>query len=155
MISNMSLFASQWMLEKNQAWLDISSTGGTLQSGETVTVLVGINKQALDLKTNTYVAELQLQNLNGFGNTTRSVELSISMAGQARLIAPVFPDLFPFAITLTGDPGISYRIEKSNDLISWSAIGTHLIPDSGIMVVVDPEALLSPQQFYRAVEVNP
>jgi len=153
-ISNMALFTSYWTLEKNQPWLDISSTGGILQPMETAVVKVGINDRALLLQANTYAAELQLDSVNGYGDSTQRIELFISMPGPARLIPPVFPNLFPFAIILDADPAVSYRIERSSDLKSWSGLGTgtYVVPESGQLIIVDPQALLSPQQFYRAVE---
>lgn len=52
-------------------------------------------------------------------------------------------------LTLGGQVGSTYNIQASTDLISWTNIGTGLLPVGGVLDFVDPNAANFPQRFYR------
>ena len=153
-ISNLSFLPVDWTLQIDQSWLKPSTSSGTLLPNETALISIGINNNALGLASGSHFAELQFHQGSGLGAVTQQVGLSINAGKSARLSAPMFPDLFPFTITVEADPAVTYLLESSGDLKSWSAVGTYVIPDTGKLSVVDPKGLLSPQQFYRAVELS-
>ncbi len=54
------------------------------------------------------------------------------------------------SFNLSGDPGASYRIDFSEDLIHWTLLRE--VPDhTGTIQIVDPGAGSRPQRFYRSV----
>ena len=55
-------------------------------------------------------------------------------------------------LRLTGPPGITYRIERSADLVQWEGVATVPMPDAGQMLL-DPATTAEPFLFYRAVSV--
>ena len=55
-----------------------------------------------------------------------------------------------FILSLTGEPYDHYRIEASQDLVHWIVI-TNLLPTSGPLPFVDPDAHLYSRRFYRPV----
>jgi hypothetical protein len=52
---------------------------------------------------------------------------------------------------LNGSVGISCVIQASSNLVSWTAIFTNTIPESGSMLITDAGATNQRQRFYRAV----
>jgi len=59
-----------------------------------------------------------------------------------------------FLVELTGEPGRTYALESSSDLVQWTAIATNT-PGSGVFVVRDLEVAGWPRQFYRGRAVWP
>jgi len=55
-----------------------------------------------------------------------------------------------FTLTASGVSGNTYIVEASKDLVNWIPIQTNIIPtNASAFTVVDPEAGLAPQRFYR------
>jgi uncharacterized repeat protein (TIGR02543 family) len=54
-----------------------------------------------------------------------------------------------FSISLSGDPGVVYTIERSSDLVTWTPLAT-VTNDDGTVTFVDPETPYSAHRFYRA-----
>jgi hypothetical protein len=54
-----------------------------------------------------------------------------------------------FSLSLTGEPGVSYRIEASSDLATWSPL-VIVTGSNAALSFVDPAGTNSPQRFYRA-----
>jgi hypothetical protein len=52
---------------------------------------------------------------------------------------------------LNGQSGSECVIQASSNLVTWSAILTNIIPDSGSMQITDPGATNQNRRFYRAV----
>ena len=52
---------------------------------------------------------------------------------------------------LNGQTGSECVIQASSDLVTWSAILTNIIPDSGSIQITDPGATNQNRRFYRAV----
>ena len=56
------------------------------------------------------------------------------------------------ALTVRGVIGLSYDIEASQDLKTWTIISTVTIQDGGSLQFTDPDAALYPTRFYRTRE---
>jgi len=72
---------------------------------------------------------------------------------------PIQPDLSPasgsltsdgFSLSLSGEPGVSYSLEVSSDLTSWSPLSTLTTGSNGALSFVDPAATNALHRFYRA-----
>jgi hypothetical protein len=53
-------------------------------------------------------------------------------------------------LTVTGQVGRIYNIQASADFITWTAIGTALVPAGGSLNFIDTNAASFPKRFYRA-----
>jgi hypothetical protein len=53
-------------------------------------------------------------------------------------------------LTVTGKVGRTYDIQASPDLVTWTAIGTVLVPAGGSLEFPDTNAASFPKRFYRA-----
>lgn len=58
-----------------------------------------------------------------------------------------------FQFRLTGNPGATYRIDSSTNLVQWTAIATQTIPTAGFVVFGDSATANFQLRFYRAVLV--
>jgi hypothetical protein len=53
-------------------------------------------------------------------------------------------------LTVTGQAGRTYNIQASPDLITWTVIGSALVPAGGSLDFTDTNAASFPRRFYRA-----
>ncbi|MGA4645536.1 M36 family metallopeptidase [Limisphaera sp. 4302-co] len=60
-----------------------------------------------------------------------------------------------FRVTLTGQPGQTYRLQVSEDLRTWTDLQSQTVPASGEVKFTDPDAAGRTQRYYRAVLVQP
>ena len=60
------------------------------------------------------------------------------------------PDGFA-QFTITGVPGAEYIVEASTDFITWQLIASVTAGGNGLGQFIDPDSLLFPHRFYRAV----
>ena len=82
-----------WAVSKSEAWLDLSSTGGTLNSDQTTTVMVSVNENANSLGAGVHKDTLFFDNLtNGDGDTSRPVNLTIAPAADLSITKSSAPD---------------------------------------------------------------
>ncbi len=52
-------------------------------------------------------------------------------------------------VRLAGIPGRTYRVEWSDDLVTWTLLTTTAADAHGVIIVNDPTASEAPQRFYR------
>jgi len=55
-------------------------------------------------------------------------------------------------VEISAEPGKTYLIEASTNLLNWELIGVATIQDDGSFAVEDQQAARFPQRFYRVVE---
>ena len=81
-LSNLGTEPLNWTATKNQTWLALSTTGGTLQGGASVEVSVSLNGGADTLAAGMHNDTVTLTNsTNGNGNSTRAVSLHVVPSG--------------------------------------------------------------------------
>jgi len=68
--------------------------------------------------------------------TQPSVQLQLTAAGQA-------------VVAVNGQNGVTYDVQASSDLASWTVIGTVTLDASGTYSFVDVNAANYPVRFYR------
>jgi hypothetical protein len=72
-----------WKASLTEYWLTLSSEHGALGAGETANVIVSINDMADDLAKGAYMDTVTFTNTtNGYGDTTRDVELLIDVSAS-------------------------------------------------------------------------
>lgn len=80
-LSNPGSTSVNWTAAKNQSWVTLSATSGTLAAGANTNLTVSINSNATSLDANSYADTVTFTNTtNGSGNTTRSVDLTVNPA---------------------------------------------------------------------------
>jgi hypothetical protein len=86
-LSNIGGSSINWTASKGQSWVSLSSTSGTLSPGASTTITVSINNNANNLGPNSYSDVIYFTNTtNGKGNTSRSVNLTVTQIVQPDLI---------------------------------------------------------------------
>jgi hypothetical protein len=56
--------------------------------------------------------------------------------------------------TLSGNPGQTYVLEASTDMVHWTAISTNVTDSNGLFTVTDPDAKAYPSRFYQGVALQ-
>lgn len=92
---------------------------------------------------------MDLNPANDFAQTT----VTVLMPLPGRVSGELLPD-GQFQITVTGQSGIHYGVEASQDLSTWTLIGDGIAID-GSVTVIDSNAPSFSARFYRAVRVIP
>jgi NHL repeat len=93
-------------------------------------------------------------NQTGGGTFTGRVDVTVSAASGGRISNP--PQVMPVAgggiqVRFRGIPGVTYKIQRSTDLLSWQDMGTTIAGDTGEIQYTDPTPP-SPSGFYRMVQ---
>jgi hypothetical protein len=80
--------------------------------------------------------------------TSTNITLTAEACDPPRFVSlGRFRGLFHFRFQ--GEPGVSYRVDASTDLVNWTNLFLISTP-SGILDFIDPESANFPQRFYRA-----
>ena len=58
-----------------------------------------------------------------------------------------------FSFQLAGVPFATYVVQASTNLGSWQAVGTNVLPASGLVSVTDTHSTAFSHRYYRAVQV--
>jgi len=139
-----------WTASKGQAWVTLSSAGGTLGPGSSTTVTVSINSNANSLTSGSYSDTVSFTNTtNGNGNTTRPVSLTVgalpgllSVTPSDGLISsgnqggPFSPSSKSYTLQNTGGSSINWTASKGQAWVTLSSAGGTLGPGSSTTVTV-------------------
>jgi large repetitive protein len=122
---------------------------GSLAAGSSSLVTIEVVSSAAGTPTNrvSVVADeidLQSQNSAVLIGTRINRVTTLATAGGANPGGP-------FTLNLAGQPGLTYVIEVSTDLINWTPIYTNTTLD-GVLNFTDSEAAGAGLRFYRALE---
>lgn len=93
-------------------------------------------------------------NQTGGGTFTGRVDVTVSATSGGRISNP--PQVMPVAgggiqVRFRGIPGVTYKIQRSTDLLSWQDMGTTIAGENGEIQYTDPTPP-SPSGFYRMVQ---
>jgi hypothetical protein len=91
------------------------------------------------------VSDANLVNNSGFTSTLVTVPIAASLHGVIRTNQ--------FQLSIIAQPGMSYDVQSSTDLKTWSSLGVYAAPPNGVITVLDPLGTTS--RFYRAVRQVP
>jgi hypothetical protein len=136
----------------NEPVLMVEGWTGSLSGGGAQRIIFGDNSSAL---TGPQLAQIQFHNPAGLAEGTYPARILASgeIVPTASAPAPVHMALSPqpggMRVTLQGEPGRTYCIEVSTDLVHWSP-WTNQVNTNGTMTITDADAANYPARFYRA-----
>jgi len=74
----------------------------------------------------------------------------LQVLASGELLSPCLDTKGAFSVRLSVDPGRSYRVQTSPDLVNWEE-WLHFVSADGSFGLLDPRATASPARFYRLV----
>ena len=160
-LQNLSADNVEWSASKNEPWLDISNTGGTLAPNDTAVVTVSVNSEALSLGEGTYPDVVSFTNMtSGEGSTTRQVSLTVrdgtlsvapatAMSCSGPEGGPFTPQAQVYTLTNTGYSDVSWTASKTQAWVGLSSESGTLAPGQSANVTV---SILDQANAYEAGE---
>jgi autotransporter-associated beta strand protein len=116
-LNNYGSQSLDWSATKSVAWLNLSSSGGTLAPGASTTVTVTPNSNANSLTVGSYFDTVTFANTtsgagNGLGNTTRGVSLTVNGLPVVVTLGNLYQtyDGTPKAVSVTTSPQKTYSL---------------------------------------------
>ena len=73
------------------------------------------------------------------------------LTADFRLAARQDPGTLEPVIELTGTPGLTYVVQASADLVTWTPFSTNTLTGTALMITNPPPAGPAALQFYQAV----
>jgi hypothetical protein len=144
-LQNLGSSPLKWTASKKKSWISLSSSGGTIVVGASITVTVSISSAANSLKAGSYSDTISFICPSG-GSTTRSVTLtvnpalSVSPAGGLTSSGPAGGTFTPTGIVYTlrnlGDSPIKWTAGKTQPWISLSSSAGTLAGNASTTVTV-------------------
>jgi subtilisin family serine protease len=147
--SNTGNATLNWQASHTQAWLALQPSNGTLAPGQTVEISVHLTNTAISLAPGTYTDTLSLLNtVNGTGNTTRPVTLTVQPAGAITVTpaeeltgsgpegGPFAPNSITYTIANSGGSSISWTADVSHDWVAVLPASGTLAPGTSVTVSV-------------------
>ncbi|MGO8765725.1 MAG: protease pro-enzyme activation domain-containing protein [Limisphaerales bacterium] len=111
-VTNSSAASIDWSLAATSAWLNVSSTGGTLAAGGSANVIVNINPAANSLPVGNYAANVQFSNSNSRVVQTLPLVLTVT---DPLVIQP------PGSFSVNGSTGGPFTLAAENFSLSNAA----------------------------------
>jgi subtilase family serine protease len=141
MLTNMGGSSLNWQIASTSAWLNVSSTSGTLPAAGNATVTIGLNAAASNLAAGTYAASVRFTNRTSSYVQTRQFTLQ---AVPPLVVAPASgftaagPVSGPFSVTaqnfsLTnlGTVALNWSLINTSVWLNASPAGGTLTPNGG------------------------
>ena len=139
-----------WSVSHTAAWVTLSETSGTLESQNSARVIVSINPLANELPPGQAADTLVFANTgDGNGNTNRTVQLSLKPLPRLSLARS--PTSGQLEFRLNGEPGRSYIIQATTNLIQWTPVRTNSAGADGMLSFADSPSPDAPKRFFRAL----
>lgn len=137
-----------WAASSSQGWVGLSSPTGTLVPGATTSVTVSIGASASALGAGSHAAQITFQNLtNGRGNTTRTVNLTVTSPPAELEVTPVSnfttagvqggpftPSALTYTLANRGTQTLTWRVSKTQTWLNLSSTTGVLLPNQTMTV---------------------
>jgi hypothetical protein len=151
-LSNSGGTALSWNASKTQAWLSLSSNGGSLAPGSNTILTVSMNANANTLSAGTNSDTLGFINTtDGGGNLTRRITVAVSQASFLRVLSS--PNAGWFRLQFIGEPGRTGIVQTSIALLDWSPLSTNTTASDGTFEFTDATAGTFNKRLYRVFVV--
>jgi hypothetical protein len=128
-----------------------SSSGPWTQVGTVVAPTTSYLDTGLNYSTTYYY---QVWSYNAAGNSPLSSIASFTTAATPEVQLSVTPTR-QFILTVTGQTNHTYNIQASQDLKTWTIIGTVTLVAGGSVNFTDTNAASFPKRFYRTQDTQP
>ncbi len=138
---------------RSAAWVSLSQSAGTLNGGESTTVIVSLNGNADGLAAGSYSDSVTFaNNTNGTGDASRAVNLTVTAPAAMALTpadgltssgsegGPFSPDSRSFTITNTGGASLAWSVSKSTNWVTLSQTSGTLAGGASTIVVASLNA---------------
>lgn len=152
-LTNTGQSSIAWTAAATQPWVSLSSTGGTLAAGATMTVTVSIGSAANTLAAGSYSDSVTFTNTtNGDGNTTRSAALTVNpgapsagalsvtpstgLSSAGNVGGPFSPSSQAYTLTNTGGSAIAWTAGATQPWVSLSSTGGTLAAGAATTVTI-------------------
>jgi len=127
--------------------------GGTTVSNQTLVAsdynsLGGLNRSRVII--NATAGTMYSIAVDGYNGATGNIQLEVASAMAVRLTSVVFQPDGSAQVVGQGAADVTYVIEASNDLVTWTEFGTVLSDGAGVFSFTDYDAPSSGVRFYRA-----
>jgi hypothetical protein len=137
-----------WSAGKTADWVSLSTSGGTLAAGATVTVTVSLNNHADALAAGSYSDTVSfLNDTVGLEPHLLVVTLQVNPPFEFVLCTLVEPGTLEMRIQ--GTPGTEVVLEASTDLVSWTPLATQEVPADGTVTFTQPVNQEPPIRWFR------
>jgi hypothetical protein len=147
-LSNSGGTSLAWSASKTQAWLSLSSSGGSLAPGSNTILTVSINDNANTLSAGTNSDTLGfVNNTDGGGNLARRITIVVSQASFLRVLRS--PNAAWFRLQFIGEPGRTGIVQTSIAFLDWSPISTNTAAPDGTFEFIDTTAGTFNKRLYR------
>lgn len=157
-ITNTGQSAVNWAAATPQTWLSLSSTGGSLAAGASVTVTASINAGANALAAGNYSGTITFANTtNSNGNTSRNVSLNVTsptpgpgvlsvnpttgIAASGTAGGPFSPSTQTYTLSNTGQSSIYWSASRTQSWVTLSSTGGSLAAGATAQVTVSINSL--------------
>ena len=145
------LSASSSVGTVNRAGNLVIASLGTLAGGASASITIQVAPQAAVSHTNNVTATANEPALNG-PTASASVATLVNGFTLTGIPTPSNVRVNGFSLTIAGQPGHTYVLQLSTNLVTWLSISTNG-PVAGRSVnFTDPGATNSPRGFYRVIE---
>ncbi len=131
----------------------VTANLGDLPVGQGATVTVHLAAVLAGVHTGTASVVANETDLNPVNNLAQG--LTTVMVPRPVRLEDVVVTNGQVQATLSGEPGLSYVIQASTNLLDWTPVLTNTLPGSGMAKFTDTDAPLFGQRFYRAVRLVP
>lgn len=125
---------------------------GTLVAGAAASVTLQVIPSTAGVVVNSAAVGSSGIDLNPADNSAQAAAMVMQLI-SARLSGLGVLTNGQFQFTLEGQPGLTYVIQASADLLNWTPVSTNTAVEDGTFKFTDPEAPEFMQRFYRAVRV--
>jgi hypothetical protein len=139
----------------DDSMLTVQGWSGSLYGGGQQQIIFGKNSSAL---TTAQLAHIQFYNPAGLTNgmyparLLASGEIVPASGVASRANMSLSPQPGGMQVMLQGEPGHTYSIETSTDLVHWTP-WTNQVNSTGTISITDTAATNYPMRFYRAREI--
>ena len=142
-----------WMANQTVNWVSLSATGGELSTGASTNVTVSLNSAAESLAAGNYSDSVSFVNTTtGNGNTSRTVSLTVTSAGQLAVTpaedlnasgtvgGPFSPSSIIYTLTNSSGTTLNWTASNSQNWVSLSATDGSLPPETSTTVAASINA---------------